>query len=48
MESQHYRYTVVSKFFTLDECKEIKKFEENQLNNKFEPINFDNPNQKQI
>jgi len=48
MESQHYRYTVVSKFFTSDECSEIKQFEENQLNNKFEPINFDNHNKKQI
>ena len=48
MESQHYRFVIVSKFFTSKECSEIKQFEENQLNNNFEPINFDNHNQKQV
>ena len=35
MESQHYRYTVVSKFFTPDECNEIIRFGENKLFGKF-------------
>jgi hypothetical protein len=42
MESQHYRYTVVAKFFTPDECNDIKQFGEKKLFGKFKPINFDN------
>ena len=48
MESNHCRYTVVSKFFTSDECKDIKQFGDNKLFGKYKPINFDNNTGKSL